>query len=66
MCETHMGPTPMKYFSPLDRNHPAWEVRVRTLEGLGPQEKDPTIMAMASYLLAQTACATSSAPKQEV
>jgi hypothetical protein len=42
----------MLYFPPLDRNCPAWEARVRTLEGLGPQEKDPTIMAMASYLLA--------------
>jgi hypothetical protein len=43
---------PMKYFPPLDHNRPAWEARVRTLEGLGPQEEDPTIMAMASYLLA--------------
>jgi hypothetical protein len=22
MCESHMGPTPMKYFPPLDRNRP--------------------------------------------
>jgi hypothetical protein len=43
---------PMKYFPPLDHNRPAWEARVRTLEGLGPQEEDPTIMAMVSYLLA--------------
>jgi hypothetical protein len=42
----------MKYFPPLNRNHPVWEARVHTLEGLGPQEEDPTIMAMASYLLA--------------
>jgi hypothetical protein len=42
----------MKYFPPLDNNHPAWEARVRTLEGLGPQEEDPIIVAMVSYLLA--------------
>jgi hypothetical protein len=36
----------------LDCNRPTWEARVCTLEGLGPQEEDPTIMAMASYLLA--------------
>jgi hypothetical protein len=52
MCESHLSPTPMKYFPPLDHNHPAWEARVCTLEGLGPQEEDPTIVAMASYLLA--------------
>jgi hypothetical protein len=52
MCESHLSPTPRKYFPPLDNNHPAWEVRVRTLEGLGPQEEDPIIVAMASYLLA--------------
>jgi hypothetical protein len=23
MCESHLGLTPMKYFPPLDRNHPA-------------------------------------------
>jgi hypothetical protein len=42
----------MKYFPPLDHNRLAWEARVHTLEGLGHQEEDPTIMAMASYLLA--------------
>jgi hypothetical protein len=52
MCESHLSPTPMKYFLPLDHNHPSWEARVRTLEGLGPQEEDPTIVAMATYLLA--------------
>jgi hypothetical protein len=52
MCESHRGPTSMKYFPPLDRNRPAWEARVRTLEGLGPQEEDSIVMAMASYLLA--------------
>jgi hypothetical protein len=51
MCESHMDPTPMKHFLPLERNRPTWEARVRTLEGLGPQEKDLTVVAMASYLL---------------
>jgi hypothetical protein len=52
MCDLHMGPMQMKYFPPLDCNRPTWEAIVCTLEGLGPQEEDPTIMAMASYLLA--------------
>jgi hypothetical protein len=34
MYEWHLGPTSMKYFLPLDRNRPAWEARVRTLESL--------------------------------
>jgi hypothetical protein len=42
----------MKYFPPLDCNCPGWEARVCTLEGLGPQEEDPTIVAMVSYLVA--------------
>jgi hypothetical protein len=41
MCESHLGPMPMKYFPPLDHNHRTWEARVHTLEGLGPQEEDP-------------------------
>jgi hypothetical protein len=52
MCKLHMVPTPVKYFPPLDCSRPAWEARVHTLEGLGPQEEDPTIMTMVSYLLA--------------
>jgi hypothetical protein len=52
MCESLLSPTPMKYFPPLDHNRPAWKARVRTLEGLGPHEEDPTIVVMASYLLA--------------
>jgi hypothetical protein len=36
----------------LDRNRPSWEAKVCTLEGLGPQEEDPTLMVMVSYLLA--------------
>jgi hypothetical protein len=34
MYEWYLGPTSMKYFLPLDRNRPAWEARVRTLESL--------------------------------
>jgi hypothetical protein len=37
-------------FPPLDHNSPTWEARVCTLEGLGPQEEDPTIVAKVSYL----------------
>jgi hypothetical protein len=51
MYEWHLGPTSMKYFSPLDRNRPAWEARVRTLKSLAFQEDDPTVIAMSGYLL---------------
>jgi hypothetical protein len=52
MYEWHLGPTPRKYFSPLDHTRPTWEARVCTLEGLGSKEDKPTVVAMASYLLA--------------
>jgi hypothetical protein len=45
MYEWHLGPTSMKYFPLLDRNRPAWEARIRTLESLTSQEDDPTIVA---------------------
>jgi hypothetical protein len=50
MFEWHLGSTPMKYFSPLDRNRPAWVARIRNL-GSTTTEKDPTIVAMSGYLL---------------
>jgi uncharacterized coiled-coil protein SlyX len=40
----------MKYFPPLDRNHPAWAARIRNL-GSTTTEKDPTIVAMSGYLV---------------
>jgi hypothetical protein len=52
MYEWHLGPISMKYFLPLDRNRPAWEARIRTLESLTSQEDDPTVVAMFGYLLA--------------
>ena len=52
MYEWHLGPTPMRFFPPLDRNRPSWEARVRTLENLGSREDDPTVVAMSGYLLA--------------
>jgi hypothetical protein len=42
----------MKYFPPLDRNRPAWEARVRTLESLASQKDDPIVVAISGYLLA--------------
>jgi hypothetical protein len=29
MYDWHLGSTPMKYFPPLDHNHPAWAARIR-------------------------------------
>jgi hypothetical protein len=52
MYEWHLGPTPMKYFPPLDRNRPAWLARIRTLENLGACEDNPTVVAISGYLLA--------------
>jgi hypothetical protein len=52
MYEWHLRPTSMMYFPPLDRNRPAWEARIRTLESLTFQEDDPTVVAMSGYLLA--------------
>jgi hypothetical protein len=51
--EWQLGCTPMKYFPPLDRNHPAWAARIRNLGtwGLAASEKDPTVVAMSGYLL---------------
>jgi uncharacterized coiled-coil protein SlyX len=52
MYECHLGSTSMKYFPHLDRNRPAWEARIRTLESLTYQQDDPTIVVMSGYLLA--------------
>jgi hypothetical protein len=52
MYEWLLGSNTVKYFPPLDRNRPAWEARVRTLETLASQEDDPTVVAMLGYLLA--------------
>jgi hypothetical protein len=52
MYEWLLGSNSVKYFPPLDRNRPAWEARVRTLETLASQEDDPTVVAMLGYLLA--------------
>jgi hypothetical protein len=41
----------MKYFPPRNRNRPAWEARVRSLENLGALEDDPTVVDMVGYLL---------------
>jgi hypothetical protein len=52
MYEWHLGPTPMKYFRPLDRNRPAWVARIRTLESPGERDDNRTVVAMSGYLLA--------------
>jgi hypothetical protein len=49
MFECHLGSTPVKYFPPLDRNRPIWATRIHNL-GSTMTEKDPTIVAMSSYL----------------
>jgi hypothetical protein len=43
--------TPMRFFPPLVRSSPIWVVRMRTLEGAGLREDDPTTVFMSDYLL---------------
>ena len=49
--ERHIGHTPIRFFPPVKKNHLVWLARVRTLEGHGQWEDDPTVLHMAAYLL---------------
>ncbi|MCQ8063992.1 hypothetical protein NP303_24825, partial [Salmonella enterica] len=49
--ERHIGRTPMRFYPPVKKNRPVWLARVRTLEGRGQREDDPTVLHMAAYLL---------------
>ena len=49
--ERHIGHTPIRFFPPVKKNHLVWLARVRTLEGRGQCENDPTVLHMSSYLL---------------
>jgi hypothetical protein len=44
----------MRYFLPLERNRPAWAVRIYnlgSLGSLGAAKKDPKIVTLLGYLL---------------
>ena len=49
--EKRLGHTPMRFFPPVKKNRPIWLARVRTLEGHGQRENDPTVPHMSAYIL---------------
>ena len=49
--ERHLSHTLMRFYPPVKKNRPVWLARVRTLEGRGQREDDPTVLHMAAYLL---------------
>jgi hypothetical protein len=49
--EKHIGHTPMRFFPSVKKNHPVWLARMKTLEGRGQREDDPTVVHMCYYLL---------------
>jgi hypothetical protein len=52
LCRIYEEPiarTPMRFFSPREKNCPAWITRMEALQG---QEDDPAIKYMVTYLLA--------------
>jgi hypothetical protein len=49
--EKHIDRTPMRFFPPVKKNRPIWLARMRTLEGRGQREDEPTVLHMSSYLL---------------
>jgi hypothetical protein len=49
--EKHLGRTPMRFFPPVRKDRPIWLARMKTLEGRGQREDDPTVLHMSAYLL---------------
>ena len=41
----------MRFYPPAKKDRPVWLARVRTLEGRGQRENDPTVLHMSTYLL---------------
>jgi hypothetical protein len=41
----------MRFFLPVKKNHLVWLARMKTLEGCGQHEDDPTVLHMSAYLL---------------
>ena len=41
----------MRFYQPVKKNCPVWLAQVRTLEGRGQREDDPTVFHMVAYLL---------------
>ena len=43
--------SPLRFFPPVKKNRPVWLARIRTLQGYGQCEDDPTVLHMSAYLL---------------
>jgi FtsZ-binding cell division protein ZapB len=53
LCQNYsreVSETPLHYFPPSNKNTPAWRKRLQALSGRDPNEDDPTIVYMATYL----------------
>ena len=51
MYERPLARTPMRVFPPFERERPTWQARLRTLEGCGLREDDPTVVYLSIYLM---------------
>jgi hypothetical protein len=49
--EKHIDRTPMMFFLTVKKNHLVWLAQMKTLEGRGQREDDPTMLHMSAYLL---------------
>lgn len=55
LCQTFEGPiasTPMRFFPPVDKNCQVWKASMEALRAQGTSEGNPTVLHLASYLLA--------------
>ena len=55
LCQIYAGPlahTPMRFFPPSDKDTPFWRTRLEALQGRPLQAIDPTVVSLATYLLA--------------
>jgi hypothetical protein len=49
--EEEVADTPLRFFSPFQRDRPVWMARMRALVGKLLLEDDPTVMYLTTYLL---------------
>jgi hypothetical protein len=54
MCqiyEEEVADTPLRFFTPFQRDRPVWMAKIHALEGQQLLEDDPTVMYLTAYLL---------------
>ena len=55
LCQIYEEPiadTPMKFFPPLEKNRRVWMACMEALQGWDAQEDSPTMVHLATYLIA--------------